>query len=313
MGTASFAVPSLKILLDNGFVVKAVVTAPDKPAGRGRKIRYSPVKEFALMNHLPLLQPLKLNDPKFITELKTLNANLQIVVAFRMLPRSVWQIPSHGTFNLHASLLPQYRGAAPINHALINGEKHTGVSTFFIDEKIDTGQLIAQKEVAIGPDETAGELHDRLMMAGAELVLETVRLIQENKHQSIHQDRLISSNDTLKPAPKIFREDCRINWKQKVIPLHNFIRGLSPYPAAHCFLGMMNDTKKMMKVFRVKPVESNDVFPDQNFKTDGRTYFNVQAKDGFVSVLEVQLEGKKKMPIADFLRGFSVETVKSVD
>lgn len=313
MGTASFAVESVKILFEEGYLIKAVVTAPDKPAGRGQQIKYSPVKEFALQHQIPLLQPQKLNDPEFTSQLKALRPDIQIVVAFRILPKSVWEIPSLGTFNLHASLLPQYRGAAPINHALINGEKETGVSTFFIDEKIDTGEIISQEKISIGPNETAGELHDRLMVHGSELVLKTVRLIQEGNYKLINQSILLKSDSKLNPAPKIFKEDCQINWQLNVIPINNFIRGLSPYPAAFSFLNLADGSKKMIKVFQAEPVQCETIPFNGSFDSDGRSFFRIKGNDGYVSLLEIQLEGKKKMPIKDFLRGFNVETIKIID
>ncbi|MCK4921234.1 MAG: methionyl-tRNA formyltransferase, partial [Bacteroidales bacterium] len=236
MGTPEFAIPPLAALLDEGYDVVGVITAPDKPAGRGKKLKSPAVKIFAEENGLKVFQPEKLKDPEFIQSIKDLKPDIQVIVAFRMLPELVWSLPKSGTFNLHASLLPQYRGAAPINWAIINGEKATGLTTFFIDEKIDTGEVLLQKSVEIGENETAGELHNRMTKTGASLVLETVRAIIENNIQSRKQDTFIDEDSELKPAPKIFKEDCRIIWDQPAIKIHNLIRGLSPYPAAYCIM-----------------------------------------------------------------------------
>lgn len=291
MGTPEFAVPSLEILVKNGFNVVGVITAPDKPAGRGRKIQQSAVKEYALSAGLKVLQPEKLKAPEFIDELKSLNANLQIVVAFRMLPEIVWDMPEIGTFNLHASLLPQYRGAAPINWAIINGETTTGCTTFFLKHEIDTGDIILQHEEPIHPEDNVGTLYSRLMNKGAELVLKTVKLIAEDNIVTRPQE---ISKDT-KSAPKIFKETCEIDWKQPVETIHNFIRGLSPYPAAWF---MLND--KQIKVYEsaISYRELND-----EYETDNKTYLYMKANDGAISIKELQLQGKKKMSIEEFLRG----------
>ena len=291
MGTPEFAVPSLEILVKNGFNVAGVITAPDKPAGRGRKIQQSAVKEYALSAGLKVLQPEKLKAPEFIDELKSLNANLQIVVAFRMLPEIVWDMPEIGTFNLHASLLPQYRGAAPINWAIINGETTTGCTTFFLKHEIDTGDIILQHEEPIHPEDNVGTLYSRLMNKGAELVLKTVKLIAEDNIVTRPQE---ISKDT-KSAPKIFKETCEIDWKQPVETIHNFIRGLSPYPAAWF---MLND--KQIKVYEsaISYRELNDAY-----ETDNKTYLYMKANDGAISIKELQLQGKKKMSIEEFLRG----------
>ncbi|HCO66918.1 MAG TPA: methionyl-tRNA formyltransferase, partial [Dysgonomonas sp.] len=230
MGTPDFAVASLKNLVDNNYTIAGVITMPDKPAGRGHKLQYSAVKQYALDNNLPLLQPEKLKDESFLESLKSWKADLQIVVAFRMLPEVVWNMPRFGTFNLHASLLPQYRGAAPINWAIINGEKETGVTTFFLTHEIDTGKIILQKKVPIMEEDNAGIIHDKLMNIGAGLVCKTVDLLLENKIDGIPQDNLISDENELKPAPKIFKETCKIDWNKSSASIHNLIRGLSPHP-----------------------------------------------------------------------------------
>ena len=257
MGTASFAVPPLEKLLKNGINILAVITAPDKPSGRGKKIRYSPVKSFALEHNLKLLQPTNLKDESFIKEVKSLKPDIQVVVAFRMLPEILWKIPSKGTINLHASLLPQFRGAAPINHAIIEGKKISGVTTFLIDEKIDTGRILKQVKTEIGDTDTAGELHDRLMMTGADLVLETVQDLFFGIAHPQKQDRLISKTDALSPAPKLYKEDCKINWDQKIDRVYNLIRGLSPVPCAYSTLRFKDGSKKIVKIFI--PVFKNPV------------------------------------------------------
>ncbi len=301
MGTPDFAVPSLEILLNNNYHVSAVVTAPDKPRGRGQEVSFTPVKEFALKHSLPLLQPESLSDASFVSALTELHPDLLIVVAFRILPPQVFSIPLKGAFNAHASLLPKYRGAAPINWAIITGEKESGVTTFFLQEKVDTGNIILQARVAIPESMTAGELHDILSGVGAEIVLQTVRLIELGKAIPRQQ------NDTLaSAAPKIFKKDCRITWNQPAGSLHNFIRGLSPYPTAWT---VHNGT--ILKIFRSeKPgVGSQESgVTSQNAKSgavqiiDGKLY--VGAKDGAIGILEIQQEGKKRMSAEEFLRGY---------
>lgn len=310
MGTAAFAVPSLERILSRHQVI-AVVTAPDKPAGRGKKLRISPVKEVAQAHDLLVLQPSNLKDPGFIEKLHNLAPDVQIVVAFRMLPAMVWQIPPLGTLNLHASLLPQYRGAAPINHAIFNGETTTGVSTFLIDEKIDTGQILKQAKTHIGPDETAGELHDRLMHIGADLLLETIDELQSDRVHPVHQDRLLPSDEQLHPAPKIFKEDCRINWAHGSEKVYNLIRGLSPVPGAFATILLKDDSKRNLKVFRAKPEIEAHQFEPGTILSD-KNFIKVACKDGFLFLLEVQLEGKRKMEINDFLKGFSSENAKKM-
>jgi len=307
MGTPGFAVRPLQLLLESAYNVVGVITAPDRPAGRGKRIRFSEVKDFllGLDRQIPLLQPENLKDPAFLEELKALEPELQVVVAFRMLPESVWSIPSMGTFNLHASLLPQYRGAAPINHVLINGEQETGVSTFFIDEQIDTGKILLQESTRIGPEETAGELHDRLMELGADLVLETVRRLIAGSLEAKPQDRYIGDASLLKKAPKIFREDCRIRWDLEGEKLFNLIRGLSPYPGAFTMLESETGRALQCKILKAsfEPVSHRDA--PGTISTDGHSFFRVAVKDGLMQVHSLQMEGKRSMEIRDFLRGFN--------
>lgn len=306
MGSPDFALAPLQQLLADGFPVVGVITAPDRPAGRGKKLRQSAVKSYILEHHpeLEILQPNNLKDPVFLEELKALKPELQIVVAFRMLPALVWQIPALGTFNLHASLLPQYRGAAPINHAIINGEKESGVSTFFIDEKIDTGRILFQEKIKIGEKETAGELHDRLMKAGAQLVSKTARLIAEGKCTAQSQETLISDTTELKPAPKIFKEHCRINWDEPGQKIFNLIRGLSPYPAAYTHLEHENGEKLICKIYAADFEKIPHEHDSGSILTDGKNHLDVAVKDGLIHVYKLQQEGKRKMDTRDFLAGF---------
>jgi methionyl-tRNA formyltransferase len=294
MGTPEFAVPSLEILVANGLNVVAVVTAPDKPRGRGLALAPSPVKACALRHHVPVLQPANLKAPEFQHELKSYAADIQVVVAFRMLPEAVWGMPSIGTFNLHASLLPQYRGAAPIHWAIINGEKETGLTTFFLRQEIDTGNIIFQEREPIHDDDDAGTLYVRLMTRGAQLVLKTVRAIAANNY-SLHPQ---SETATLTPAPKIFRDTCRINWDQPDWQVRNFVRGLSPYPAAWTLLH-----EKTFKIFRVNPVVFSGIGHAGDYATDHKTYLYVKTSPGWVAVEEFQPEGKKRMNIEEFFRG----------
>jgi len=305
MGTPEFAVPSLKALIDSGFNVVGVITAPDKKAGRGKKIRMSAVKEFALEQKLNILQPSKLKEPSFINELSKLKANLQIVVAFRMLPEVVWDMPEHGTFNLHASILPQYRGAAPINFALINGEKNTGLTTFFLDKEIDTGRIIKQEQIIINQSDDVGSLHDKMMQLGSKLVTDTVNLILSSKTNTHEQSTLIKENETLKSAHKINKEYCRINWNNEPNTIYNFIRGLSPYPTAFSTLVSKNGTVHLVKIYKTATTSSQKQLEKPGtILTDGSTYLNVVTKSGVITILELQLSGKKRMIIGDFLRGF---------
>lgn len=301
MGTPEFAVASLRALLEAGFRVVAVVTAPDRPAGRGQQLRASAVKEFALSHGLPVLQPTRLKDPEFLEQLRNLGVNLQVVVAFRMLPREIWSLPAYGTFNLHASLLPDYRGAAPINWALIRGETETGVTTFFIDEKIDTGQIILQRKIAIGDEETAGELHDRLMALGADLVVETAQAIARGPVHTTAQKHL----ETEKPAPKLFREDCRISWSQPAREIFNLIRGLSPYPAAWTELINGTDTT-VVKIYDSRLTDTPVQGPAGTLLETDRGLL-VNTGDKMLELKVLQLEGKKKMPVPVLLNGLHLE------
>ena len=305
MGTPSFAVQSLISIIKSGYQVVGVVTAPDKPSGRGQKIIPSPVKECALENGIPVLQPEKLKDPEFIRELKELNPDLQVVVAFRMLPEVIWELPPSGTINLHASLLPQYRGAAPINWVIINGEKITGLTTFFIRHEIDTGNIILQEKLDISPEETAGELHDRLMMTGASLVVKTVGKISKGDVTTIDQRNLIEEGVELKKAPKIFTEDCRINWNEKVDHINNFIRGLSPYPGAWSEWQKPDGGILFLKIFTAKKETIRPVHSPGAIITDYKTQLEIAATDGYISILNLQQAGKKRMDVADFLRGIN--------
>jgi len=294
MGTPDFAVASLTALYEAGYDIAGVVTAADKPAGRGQKLQESAVKKYAAEKGLKVLQPLKLKDPEFIEELKALNADLQVVVAFRMLPEMVWNMPPKGTINLHASLLPHYRGAAPINHAIINGETESGVTTFFLKHEIDTGDVIFSAKVDIAEDDTAGDLHDHLMATGAELLLKTVKAIADNNYEEQPQ----IAAEELKHAPKIFKEFCKIDWNQPVKTVYNLIRGLSPYPTAFTELN-----EKTIKVFKAGYEETEPGIAAGGFLTDGKTFLKFAAKDGFIQLLDVQYEGKKRMLVDEFLRG----------
>jgi len=294
MGTPDFAVASLAALVDAGFEIVAVVTAADKPAGRGQKVSESAVKKYAVEKGLKVLQPVKLKDPEFMTELQALKADLQVVVAFRMLPEMVWNMPPKGTINLHASLLPQYRGAAPINHAIINGETQSGVTTFFLKHEIDTGDIIEARKVAIKETDTAGDLHDQLMITGAELLVETVKAIEKGEYQEQPQ----SEAENLKHAPKIFKDFCKIDWNQPLLNIYNLVRGLSPYPTAFTHLN-----EKTLKIFKAEmEITAPEITPG-GFLTDGKTFLKFAAKDGFLKLTDLQYEGKKRMTVEEFLRG----------
>lgn len=295
MGTPEFAVSSLEILVENKFNVVAVITAPDKPQGRGQKLVASPVKASALQHNIPVLQPTNLKSPEFLEELNSYNANLQVVVAFRMLPEVVWSMPSLGTFNLHASLLPQYRGAAPINWAIINGEKETGVTTFFLKHEIDTGSIIFQEKEVISDSDDVGSLYERLMKKGAQLVLKTVKAIESDNYPSSPQPQEVE----IKHAPKIFKETCQINWNQSTTQIINFVRGLSPYPGAWTVLN--GKTFKIFKCTRAT-VDSRQSTVGQ-LETDNKSYLYVKASDGWISIMEFQPEGKKRMTVEEFFRG----------
>lgn len=297
MGTPEFAVPSLQSLVESNSNVVAVVTVPDKPAGRGQKQTASPVKIYAESQGIPVLQPEKLKNPAFLEELKSYHADLQVVVAFRMLPEVVWSMPSKGTFNLHSSLLPQYRGAAPINWAVINGETETGVTTFFIEKDIDTGKIIFQDKEPISPDDNAGTLYERLMRKGANLVVKTVRAIEEGNYPQEPQ----SEPTDIKAAPKIFRETCEVDWSKPAVEIHNFVRGLSPYPAAWTTLNGLS-----CKVFKTKVAESGNDAQPGDYRSDGKSYLHFKTGDGWLAIEELQIEGKKRMAIGDFLRGYKL-------
>ena len=305
-GTPEFAASQLEAILAAGYEVAVVVTMPDKPAGRGRKIQYSDVKKTAMEHGLPLLQPEKLRDPEFLATLASYQANLFIVVAFRMLPAAVWQMPELGTFNLHASLLPQYRGAAPINFAIINGETETGLTTFFLNEEIDKGAVIMREKVTIRPDETAGELHDELMLLGNKVVVETIKKIEAGEVDAQTQDTLAEGQE-LRPAPKISKEFCNIDWHQDCQTVYNHIRGLSPYPAAHTQLVSEEDERIEMKVFAAEIEPCKTELPVGSVVTDNKKYLKIALSDGFISLKFVQQAGKKAMAIDDFLRGTRLE------
>jgi len=312
MGTPEFAVASLNALVKAGCNIVAVVTAPDKAAGRGMQLQQSAIRKYAVENNLEVLQPEKLKDPVFLEELRSLKADLQIVVAFRMLPEAVWNMPAMGTINLHGSLLPQYRGAAPINWAIINGEKETGVTTFKLKHEIDTGDILLQEAISIGENETAGEVHDKMKEIGAKLLVRTIKGLADGKLKETPQSSVVSreSSETdsrltthdsrlLNHAPKIHTDNCRINWSNTVENTHNLVRGLSPYPGAFTII---ND--KMFKIFRTK---KEIVFPkvtEGDHETDEKTYLKFACSNGYLHALEVQMEGKKKMKIEEFLRGF---------
>lgn len=301
-GTPEFAASQLEAIIGAGYDVAAVVTMPDKPAGRGRKIQFSDVKKTALEHNLPLLQPERLKDPVFLEQLAAFQANLFIVVAFRMLPAAVWQMPKYGTFNLHASLLPQYRGAAPIQFAIINGETETGLTTFFLNEEIDKGAVIMREKIDIHPDETAGELHDALMLLGHKVMIETLRKIEAGEVAAQAQDEL-AEGQPLKAAPKITKEFCNIDWRKDGQTIYNHIRGLSPYPAAHALLRSEQGDAVEMKVFASRFEPCPTWHGIGSVITDNKTFLKIAISDGFIFLTEVQQAGKKRMEIDDFLRG----------
>jgi methionyl-tRNA formyltransferase len=306
LGTPEFAVPSLDILVKNGYDIVAVITVPDKPAGRGQKLHESDVKRYAVANGIKVLQPIKLSDPIFLEEVRSLNADLQIVVAFRMMPVALWSMPKYGTVNLHGSLLPHYRGAAPINRAIMNGETETGVTTFFLKHEIDTGDIIFRESLPIDPNETAGELHDRMMILGADLILKTVNSIASNNVKEIPQSEFIVPNSTLKIAPKIFKEDCKLDFTKSVAELHNHVRGLSPFPGAYLELQQEDGSIIPIKVFRSLPELAGTVLTHE-LLTDGKNYIKVSAADGFLYINELQLPGKKRLTAVELLRGFKFD------
>ncbi|HXU28896.1 MAG TPA: methionyl-tRNA formyltransferase [Bacteroidia bacterium] len=305
MGTPQFAVESLKVLVENKYNVVGVITSPDKPAGRGQQVQQSAVKQFAVQHNLHVLQPTNLKDEGFLQELKSLQADLQIVVAFRMLPESVWNMPPLGTYNLHASMLPQYRGAAPINWAIINGEKETGITTFKLQHEIDTGNILMQQKVTITPEMNAGQLHDILMMQGADLMLQTVKKIEQGNIVLTEQNKLLA-NQQAKHAPKIFKDTCQINWNNSLEDIYNLIRGLSPYPCAWTELNM-GDKKTTFKIYQANKEEAQHSLSGGQIKTDNKTFLKIAAKGGFIDVTELQMAGKKKLLTTEFLKGFSFD------
>lgn len=303
MGTPEFAVSSLDAIFHSEHEVVGVVTVPDKPAGRGQKLQQSAVKQYAVEKNIPVLQPEKLRSEDFLLDLHALNADLFVVVAFRMLPEVVWQMPPKGTFNLHGSLLPRYRGAAPINWAVINGDSKTGVTTFFLKHEIDTGNIIYQEEVAITAEDNAGSIHDKLMVVGAKLVVKTLDAISQGAVPIVSQEELIAKGYEPLHAPKIFKEDCKVDWSKDVTSIHNLVRGLSPYPAAWSEL-VKSDELLSMKIFKTEKEVTEHDYTVGTLLTDARSFLKVACVDGFLSILELQLAGKKRMPIRDFLLGF---------
>jgi methionyl-tRNA formyltransferase len=314
MGTPEFAVASLKALCENGYNVVGVVTAPDKPSGRGQRLTEPPVKKYALLHGLKVLQPEKLKDTVFLSELKKLEADLQVVVAFRMLPEVVWDMPRLGTFNLHASLLPRYRGAAPLNRAIINGDTESGVTTFMLQHEIDTGNIIFQEKTEIGPDDNVEVLHDKLMAMGAGIVLKTVDALADGKVEMISQSELVKKGIKPSHAPKIFKNDCLINWKDDVQKIKNFIRGLSPYPGAWTTM-ITNDGKEITaKIFRADAETASYTIDPGSIYSDNKTFLKIGCGNGWLDVKEIQLAGKKRMQVDEFLRGVTaIENWKSIN
>lgn len=307
MGTPEFAVESLKILIENNYNIVGVITMPDKPAGRGHKIQYSAVKSYALEKGLNILQPTNLKDPLFIEELKALKADLQIVVAFRMLPEIVWNMPPLGTFNLHGSLLPQYRGAAPINWAIMNGEKETGVTTFFLQHEIDTGDIIFQEKIEIGENDNVGKIYDELMHLGAKLVLKTVEQIGNKSIKTQKQSLHITSEESIKHAPKIFKETCQIDWEKSPLEIHNHVRGLSPYPLAWSNI-YLNDKEQSVKIAETAYKFEEHKHPIGAIFVEDKKTLTVACNGGYVYIKQMQLPGKKMLAIADILNGYTFDT-----
>ena len=301
LGTPDFAVESLRRIHEGGYNIVGVITMPDKPAGRGHKLLHSPVKQYATANNLPLLQPVNLKDPAFVEELRGLGANLFVVIAFRMLPEVVWSMPELGTFNLHASLLPKYRGAAPINWAVINGDTETGVTTFFLKHEIDTGDIIRQERVEIKPTDNVGDVHDRLMMLGADLTIDTIEHIIAGDLKPIPQDEILQGAEPT-PAPKIFKDTCKIDWKRNAIDVHNLVRGLSPYPAAWTELIEEGKDLIAVKIFETAVVSNNGELTPGKITIDGMRLL-VDCVDARIEILSLQAAGKKRMSAADYLRG----------
>lgn len=314
MGTPEFAVESLRRLVEGGYNVVGVVTMPDKPMGRhGSVLQASPVKQYAESKGLKVLQPVRLKDEGFVEELRSLRADLQIVVAFRMLPEVVWSMPPLGTFNLHASLLPQYRGAAPINWAVINGDTETGITTFFLQHEIDTGQIIQQVRVPIADTDNVGIVHDKLMMLGGQLVVETVDNILSGTVKAIPQEQFMKENEELRPAPKIFKDTCRMDWSKPLKQVYDFVRGLSPYPAAWTELVQPDGHRLVLKIYEAVKVPAMHALPHGSVHTDGKTFFHVAVEGGYLSLLTLQLAGKKRMGVVDFLRGYRLADTYHVE
>ena len=308
MGTPDFAVESLKILVENKYNVVGVITMPDKPAGRGHKLQYSAVKQYANNNNLPLLQPEKLKEESFLNDLKSWNADVQVVVAFRMLPEVVWNMPKLGTFNLHASLLPQYRGAAPINWAIINGEKITGATTFFLTHEIDTGKIILQEKIEIAETDNAEIVHDKLMMLGAEMVRKTIDIIKAGETDGIDQEVFIQNIKVLKSAPKIFKETCEIDFNRCLDDVYNFIRGMSPYPTAWKEIQFPNQSNKViLKIYAAEKEYAEHEFSVGEVITDYKKFAKIAVQDGFILLKSIQAPGKKRMEIGELLRGMRID------
>ncbi len=308
-GTPDFAVPSLQILIENKFNVVAVVTAADSPAGRGLQMKFSPVKEYAISQNIKVLQPHKLKDPVFLEEIKSLMPDLQIVVAFRMMPQVLWSMPPLGSFNLHGSLLPQYRGAAPINWAIINGEKETGVTTFFLQQEIDTGNIIFQEKIPIEESDSATTLHNKMMHIGAALVLKTARAINNGKANTAPQSK-VDTNE-LKAAPKIFKETCAINFNNEVDKVNNFVRGLSRYPAAYTYIVSKDNERLQLKIYSAQKEYGEMNVAAGNMQTDGKTFLKFACNNGWLHALVLQLQGKKAMTVQEFLRGFKFQNTNA--
>lgn len=307
MGTPDFAVRSLERLLSGGYDIVGVITAPDKPAGRGQQMHASAVKKFALEHNLKVLQPVKLRDEVFLNELRQLEADLQFVVAFRMLPEEVWNMPKLGTYNLHASLLPNYRGAAPINWAVINGEHESGVTTFKLKHEIDTGNILFQEKVSLGPEMSAGDLHDLLMEKGAELIVKTAAELQSCLENRREPSFKIQDEAKVSHAPKIFKDTCRIDWNNKATQIHNLIRGLSPHPSAFTLLATASGEQKVIKVFASRCEFTEHKSTNGSLYTDNKSYIKVYCEGGLLEITDLQLEGKRRMNVSEFLRGYKFQ------
>jgi methionyl-tRNA formyltransferase len=308
MGTPEFAAPCLDILIKNNYNIVAVVTVPDKPAGRGQQLNQSAIKKYALQNNLPLLQPEKLKDEEFIIALKNLNADLQLVVAFRMLPEVVWNMPKLGTYNLHASLLPKYRGAAPINWAVINGDEESGVTTFKLKHEIDTGNILFQEKVKLNSTTTAGELYDHLMIIGSQLILKTVQQIEYSVNNNVELNFIEQQNTQVSHAPKLVKETGKLNWKNTALTIYNLIRGLSPYPSAHTELDNKTEALQLLKIYKATHNVVAHEYTNGLLLSDNKTFLKIACVDGFINVLELQLQGKKRMSIEEFLRGYKINS-----